>query len=253
MNQLTRTTIGFVTALLASFFLGGCKFLAPLTGHTPLQIQSVEKKLSVIQPAFNEVLYYPDTDRVIHVISSAEGVDPATGKTVRQILIMRIFWIPVGGKTSLNPTSLNFTLRYIVISPDSAAQYEGAGFARLDDEPDAKQLPIRIVDSDLRMTEKTAKFTDVLQRCRVVGTITARRDDHEATARLLAAQREYFTATLEIAKATTRPATSTAPASGPASAPATMPEIKFFDSSTAPAAPASMPASAPGTQPGKSP
>jgi hypothetical protein len=239
MIQIRRNAMwmGLVLAVTAAA-LGGCNVLDSVTGaYAPLQIQSVEKKDKVIQPAFSDVVYYPDRDRVLHVISSAEGTDPATGKAVKQILIMRIFWIPIGGKTSMNPTSLNFTFRYLVIAEDSAAQYEGAGFARLYDEPDAGQLPIRIVDADLRMTEKTEKFVDVLQRCRVAGNVTARRDDHEAVARLLAAEREYFHATLEISHATTQPATSgTAPATRP------MPEIKFFDGTT------TMPATVPATE-----
>jgi hypothetical protein len=244
MIQIRRNVlwVWFVLAACAAG-LGGCNVLDPLMGaYAPLQIQSVEKKDKVIQPAFSDVVYYPDRDRVVHVISTAEGTDAATGKPVRQILILRIFWIPVGGKTSMNPTSLNFTFRYLVIAADAAAQYEGAGFARLNDEPDADQLPIRIVDADLRMTEKTEKFVDVLQRCRVAGNITARRDDHETVARLLAAEREYFHATLEISQASTRPATSsTAPATRP------MPEIKFFDGATT--TPTTLPATAPATEP----
>jgi hypothetical protein len=170
----------------------------------------------------------------VHVVSEADGTDPATGQPVRQILIMRIFWVPVGGRTSLNPTSLNFTFRYLVIAPDSAGQYEGAGFIRLYDEPDAPELPLRVMDADLRLTEKTAKFTDVLQRCRVLGNITARRDDPGAVERILAGERAFFNATLDIAEASTRPNPATLPATAPATTPATSP--------TTDAAPATGPA-----------
>jgi hypothetical protein len=76
------------------------------------------------------------------------------------------------------------------------------------------------MNSDLRLTEKTSKFTDVLARCRVVGNMTARRDDNAAVARVVAAEQEFFAATLDIAKSSTRPAES-APASS--TMPSTMP------------------------------
>lgn len=229
-----RHVLRVVPLAVMALFLGGCgnfNFLNPFGATAPLQIQSVERKGTLIQPNFANATYYPDSDRVVHLVADAEGTDPATGKPVRQILVMRIFWIPLGGRTSLNPTSLNFTFRYLVIAPDSAGQYEGAGFARLNDEPDAASLPIRVIDADLRLTEKTANFTDVLQRCRVLGTITARRDDPGTIERLYNAEREFFNTTLEISK--TRPAT--VPATTPAPAPQTLPATTTAPAPTQPA------------------
>jgi hypothetical protein len=222
----------FVIGLMA-VGLGGCGDYArympnvpflPTTAAEPLQIASVEKKGTVVRPNVSNAVFYADGDYVLHVIAESEGADPGTGMPVRQVLIMRIFWVPVGGKTSLNPTSVNFTFRYLLIAPESAAQYEGAGFVRAYGKADAKEMPLRIMNSDLRMTEKTGKFTDVLSRCRVTGNFTARRDDNEAVARIAKAQQEFFAASLEIAEASTRPAavetmpaaTETAPATSTA-------------------------------------
>lgn len=199
--------------------LGGCGNDIPLLSQltfvqqTPLQIQSIEKKGTLVQPNFSGAIFYPDNDRVVHVVAEATGTDPATGQPVKQVMIMRIFWIPYGGRTSMNPTSLNFTFRYLVTTAEGAGQYEGAGFARVNHEPDVPDLAIKVMDADFRLTEKTGKFVDVLQRCRVVGTINARRDDPLAIEKLLTVKQEFFQTTLDFAKVSTQPASK--PATGP--------------------------------------
>lgn len=211
MNQIWRLTLAVAVLLVVG--TGGCTPLG-----RPLTIEPVGKKGLAVQPGFKDVLYRVDRDGDLYFTSQSIGVDRVTGKQVKQILLVRVFWVPKGGKTSLDPSSLNATMRYLVIGPDSMGQYEGAGFVRLEDKVGKAKMRIRIMDADLRLTEKTENFADTLERSRVRGGLTARRDEERALEMGMAAQREFFYKTL--GKAQT-PATSSTDKAATIEAPGT--------------------------------
>ena len=122
--------------------------------------------------------------------------DKATGKPLEQVATVRVFWRPVGGRTSMNNTSLNATYRYVLMTPDSVGMYEGAGFVRLWGKNGAATLQARLMDGDLRLTEASANFVDTLGRAKIRGNFSAVYDDKRALDMLLAAHREFFARSL---------------------------------------------------------
>jgi hypothetical protein len=183
--------------------------------YRPLQIEPVARKGYVVSPKFSQGYYYADRDNNLYYLLRSRGVDPATRKPVDQLLTVRIFWRPIGGKTTLDPTGLNATWRYVLMTPDSVGMYEGAGFVRLFGKTGRRRLPARIMDGDLRLTQSSANFQDTLGRARIRGNISALFDDVRAREMLLDAQREFFARSLATG-ATTRPAaTRAAPTSQP--------------------------------------
>jgi hypothetical protein len=181
-------------------WLGGC------TAYRVLQIEPVAKKGTVIAPKFTESYYYVDRDETVYFVMRSSTVDKATGKAVEQIATLRVFWRPVGGKTSMDPSSLNATYRYVLMTPDTVGMYEGAGFVRLWGKNGAKKLEGRLMDGDLRLTQSSANFVDNLGRARVRGNFAATYDDVKAMDMLMGAQREFFARSLE-SKPATQPAT----------------------------------------------
>jgi len=198
--------------LVAATLAGGCA-----TGR-PLEITPVGAKAAAVQPKFTDATYRSDRDGTMFVVMRSTDIDRATGQTVEQIMTMRIFWRPIGGRTSLNPTSLNATFRYIVITPGAAGMYEGAGFVRLSGR-DGKAKTLRLLDGDLRLSEATRDFVDNLRRSTIKGNITARYDDSTTYEALANAQRDFFAKTLALGKKPIDPPTTAPAATNPATAP----------------------------------
>jgi hypothetical protein len=156
-----------------------------------------------------------DRDRNLYFVLSKHSVDESTKKPVDQIVVLRVFWEPLGGTTSLNPASLNATYRYIVMTPDAVGMYEGAGFVRMSQNYGAQTMNARVVDGDLRLTESSKGFHDTLGRSRFLGSFSAELADVETLDQAMGSQREFFARSLAISeKAATQPAT--APSTEPA-------------------------------------
>jgi len=202
--------------LLMAASLAGCS-----TAGT-LRVEPVNKALPVVTPKFERGVYRVDRDRNLYFVLKSSSVDKVTKKPVEQIVVMRVFWEPLGGTTSLNPASLNATYRYIVMTPDAVGMYEGAGFVRMHQYYGAQTMKAWVVQGDLRLTESTAGFNDTLGRSGFAGSFSATLSDMETMDQARAAQRDFFSRSLEIsARPATQPAT--APATEPATAPATAP------------------------------
>jgi hypothetical protein len=199
-----------VGVLLVALFFGGC------AAYRPLQIEPLAKNGAVVAPRFQEAYYYFDREHTLFFVMRSKTVDKATSKTVEQFATFRVFWYPVGGRTTMDPTALNATYRYVVISGNVVGMYEGAGFVRLWDNDGDHRMRARLMDGDLRLTEASAGFVDTIGRSRVRGNFSAIYDDAKALDMLLATHQEFFARSLNIkpveptspALSTTRPSTS---------------------------------------------
>ena len=109
---------------------------------------------------------------------------PPRARPVEQVATIRVFWRPKGGVTTLQSSAINATIRYVVMSPDAQGIYEGAGFVLLNSKTGDGKMHARIMDSDMRLTQKTNTFNDTLGRARMKGYFTAAYND-EKTAQLL--------------------------------------------------------------------
>ncbi|MGN6366683.1 MAG: hypothetical protein ACTHN5_00200 [Phycisphaerae bacterium] len=205
-------------AALAVLSYTGC------TAYRHLQIEPVAKPESVIVPKFTESYYYFDRDHTLYFVMRSKTKDPASGKPIDQIATFRVFWRPVGGRTTMDSSALNATYRYVLMTPDAVGMYEGAGFVRLWGADGVHRLKARVMDGDLRLTEASTNFVDTLGRSRVRGNFTAIYDDAKAFDMLLAAHQEFFNRSLKAGLTpTSQPATQPAATTGPASRPTTLP------------------------------
>jgi hypothetical protein len=173
--------------------LAGCG-----AGGHPLRIEPVGSKAAAYQPNFKQIYYRVDRDNNVYFYTKAPL---QKAKNVEQTLVMRVFWKPIGGKTSLNATALNSTFRYVIYNATGAGSYEGAGFVRFYGKIGKRDLSVRVIDGDLRLTEATSAFVDTLKRSRFRGKFTAHRDDGRTLEATLDAQREFFGRTFAASKA----------------------------------------------------
>jgi hypothetical protein len=197
-----------VLLLLALPLLAACGITGPLR----IQPQNAPKSIA---PQFDQSYYYYDHDQTLYFILRSAAAD--AGKTPERILTIRVFWQPRGGVTTLNPTAINATFRYIVMTPEALGLYEGAGFVRLHSDLGAPTFHAAAVDADMRLSQASNNFVDTLGRARITGIFSAAFDDAKAVDLLQTVQQEFFTRSLKNHAAGTAPAVT--PVTGPASMP----------------------------------
>jgi hypothetical protein len=178
------------------FLLLATPLLAACAIYTPLQIESV-RKAPPIAPRFSESYYSYDRDQTVSFVLHSSTTDAASGKPVEQVTTIRVFWRPKGGATTLNPSALNATFRYVIMTSGALGIYEGAGFVLLNSRTGAGSMRARVMDSDMRLTQKTESFTDNLGRARMRGTFVAKYNDEKTADMLLETQQEFFGKSLE--------------------------------------------------------
>ena len=209
----------FLLLALASIFFNGC------AAYRRFEIEPVNAKEVPVAPKFTESYYYFDRDHTLYFVMRSRTKEAATGKPVDQIATFRIFWRPVGGRTTMDSTALNATYRYVLMTPDAVGMYEGAGFVRLWGADGVHKLKARVMDGDLRLTEASSKFVDTLGRSRMRGTFTAIYNDAKAFDMLLGAHQEFFNRSLTV-EMTPTPVPATGPATRAATRPATEPSTE---------------------------
>ena len=175
---------------LGGMILGGC------SAYKPLRIQPIAADSAVIEPDFTVSNYTVDRDQNLYFYMSRQTIDRTTGEPLEQVAVMRVFWQPIGGRTSLNPSSINATFRYVVMTPRSAGLYEGAGFVRIYSTAGSGVMLARIVDGDLRLSESTKDFHDDLGRAVFTGNFSASLDN-DTSGQILATQRTFFQRSLD--------------------------------------------------------
>lgn len=103
-----------------------------------------------------------------------------------RVVELRMFWKSRAGLTPLDRTATNTVVRFFEFrdeaeEPQSLGLYAGAGFMRLQDNPAGGEFEATLWDSDVRLSDRSADFTDRIGRGVLAGSFSAVRDDAEVT------------------------------------------------------------------------
>ena len=170
--------------------LAGCKSFGPMR-IKPIGSSSG----AALRPDFTSGYFRFSRDQAYHFILFATTRAPHGG-TVRQVMILRVFWTPVPGVTPIVHTAINTTIRYLIFTPHGCGMYQGAGFVRLHNSPRAREMHASLVQGDLRLTGASGNFVDAIGPSRIIGDFTAIRSTERTLTLTLRAKRRFFTATL---------------------------------------------------------
>jgi hypothetical protein len=85
----------------------------------------------------------------------------------------QLIWLPLPGRTPLDPTATNLVTRVLIVSNGESGLYGGAAFARLDGEPGDETMTLEIEGGTLTLLEKTDGFVDLLSPVGLDATLTA--------------------------------------------------------------------------------
>ena len=100
-----------------------------------------------------------------------------------RFLHIEVLWRPRPGRTPIEASSTNLTIRFVVVSEGEVGVYAGGGFGWIDGGTDMDDaLGIEITGSSLSLIDKTPGFVDLLSPAEMTGTLGARKNADNARA-----------------------------------------------------------------------
>jgi hypothetical protein len=100
--------------------------------------------------------------------------------TTGMVVHFNLLWEPSAGKTPMDTSATNVTIRYIVFTDGEMGIYGGAGFAIPKGEPGDGPMSLVLRDASMTLLDSTDGFIDLLSPGRLTGTITAGLDEQRS-------------------------------------------------------------------------
>ena len=177
----SRGTAAFAAlAALAASLLAGCgtgmggRVDAVGAGDTAVRLSSeFPGGTFAIEPAQTTVVF-----------SDIPYEDLARG-TARngRFLHIEVLWRPRAGRTPIEPSSTNLTIRFVVVSEGEVGVYVGGGFGWIDGGTESdEEIGIEMTGSSLSLVDKTPGFVDLLSPAEMTGTLGALENAENARA-----------------------------------------------------------------------
>lgn len=186
------TTAAPLLLALAAALLGGCS-LFPGRGESSLVVKSAADDAALAATFRTAAYLWTDNNTADIYLSDLPAdvfSDPAADLRSRtgQLIHIHLFLVPIAGRTPIDPTACNFTVRHIVLAGGQAGMYSGGGFLLPSGEPGGDWFTASLMDATVRLSRSDAGFTDRLGVSTLSGAIAAARND--ATARAMAGHLE---------------------------------------------------------------
>ena len=169
----------YMAALTA---LGGC---VALGGRGSLRAESLGRDPVTLKSPTVAAVYAhgqaPETSFFLSDVSLRALLDD--GSVTAQVVHIELLWMPKPGRTPLDPSATNASIRYVLIVGEELGVYGGAGFVLPHGRPGKRRLAVTVKDASLTLLEATPGFVDRLGPTQLTGEFAAQRDD--ATCRQL--------------------------------------------------------------------
>ena len=111
-----------------------------------------------------------------------EELATGTAKNGR-FLHIEVLWRPRAGRTPVEPSSTNLSIRFVVVSNGEVGVYIGGGFAWIDGgKPADEAIGLEITGASVSLVDKTPGFVDLLSPATLVGELGALKNAENARA-----------------------------------------------------------------------
>jgi hypothetical protein len=111
-----------------------------------------------------------------------EELATGTAKNGR-FLHIEVLWRPKAGRTPVEPSSTNLSIRFVVVSNGEVGVYIGGGFAWIDGgKPADDAIGLEITGASVSLVDKTPGFVDLLSPATLVGELGALKNAENARA-----------------------------------------------------------------------
>lgn len=165
--------------MLVAAILPGCGFLqASDSSVGNLQVASLGGDSIAVEGDYTTALYSDQLTTDTSVYVSDIPIDQLISGDFRsgQVVHVEKLWQPKAGKTPLDSSATNVSIRYVVFSEGEVGIYHGGGFATFKEHDDGRRVTVSVLDASLRLGESTPGFNDLLGPTQLVGNITAKLD-----------------------------------------------------------------------------
>jgi hypothetical protein len=126
------------------------------------------------QVEFGECAYYVGPSNDYHIVGrDTHDLEDGARRAVTQLMHVHLFWRPRPGKTFDNPSTVDATIRYAILTEQGAAVYRGTGFVYANKGSFSDTLRVEIENARLRLELQEGDAPDLLGAARVVGELSA--------------------------------------------------------------------------------
>lgn len=157
----------FAVAMLV--FLGGC------SGGGEITVTGQALERTSLRGSFTQGIYrFEDDNHATLLLVEGPIENPTQAATIR------FLWSPWPGSTPIDETATNATIQYIIFTGEGnqlAGIYTGAGFAYPNDDLGDDSVDVGVWEANLRLTDSTRGFQDLLGQALLRGSIRVHRDD----------------------------------------------------------------------------
>jgi len=144
-----------------------------------LHLYSLGSSAAVLPASFTTAVYARSEHNVASFYLCDGPIDDITRGRLEQgqIVHIELLWSPKPGKTPLDPSAANVSVRHIVIVDGEFGIYGGTGFATTSGGIGSSRVSVHIPDSTLTLIESSDRFADLLTPGRLSGSFTAVLDE----------------------------------------------------------------------------
>jgi len=174
-NQKSRCLPAFLIGAVVMLLLpAGC---GRSTGVLELTSYKDAYTPQTYEVEIEECVYYTEPGGDYHILGRARYTpdDDPDGEIV-QLLHVHLFWKPYPGKTYDNPTTIDATLRYAVITARGDTFYSGTGYAYPKKMRRGDDIVLTIEGGRLAPDSQHGEGPEVLGAARILGKMTAKKD-----------------------------------------------------------------------------
>lgn len=150
-----------------------------LTGSGALQVESLGANPGLLPGQFSTAVYAENDNNVASFyLCDVPVEDLLRGKLKEgQIVHIELLWIPKPGRTPLDQSAANISVRHVIVTDGEFGVYGGAGFAIPDSKMGSTKVSVSIPEASLTLLESSTGFSDRLGPGRMSGTFTAVLDE----------------------------------------------------------------------------
>ncbi len=112
------------------------------------------------------------------LLNPTDGLGDLSGSIVH----VHLFLMPKAGRTPIDTSACNSTVRHMIVAQGAAGLYGGGGFLYPSSDADEATFSATLEDASLRLIRQSTGFADRLGPARAEGSFTATRDDARARA-----------------------------------------------------------------------
>lgn len=174
----------------AASLLAGCGTIGDVGD---IELTSLGGTSRTLRPALGTGTYAQEAAQSSFVLTDIDLAQLESGTPVYgYVLHVNLLWIPKAGRTAVDPTATNTSIRLVVLAGNELGVYGGGGFAWPDGELGEPEFSLELVGSNMSLIACTPGFQDLMSPASLTGTLTATLDD-AATRRTRRSASQYVT------------------------------------------------------------